>query len=253
MVRAADTLRTLHLGLLLGLLLACSGSVGAQEGLPVTLVTPDGSHVPFTIAHQEGTGWLISSFAGDVASPSAGVLMMDVGGTIMPVPVDQIARADTISWGGEQVWRYTLDDGRVFVAPRGSGPNYFLSITGLNEFGVRQQLTSRPGGVQPFLAIVFDPNATADTIYLRSGDVMNGEVVPRPMALDTAYGRLVFEPWQLQRIVLEGAANGEDLVLFRSGDQMRGILDRDHVELIVASGTSVVPIDEVHSVTFRMR
>ena len=132
MVRASVILRILFVGLVL----TWSGAAWAQEDVPVTLVTPGGSHVPFTILHH-GTDLLISSYAGDVSSPASGLVMMDIGGTITPVPVDRLARADTIHWAGEPVWRYTLKDGRTFVAPRGQGANYFLWITGLNEFGVR--------------------------------------------------------------------------------------------------------------------
>jgi len=231
------------------------GGALAQGAFPVTLVTPDGSHVPFELASRVEAGTQVPTvvFQSGGSSSGWGRVFASVGGTTTPIPVDLLARVELAAAGEVPVWRYSLRDGRVFDAPTGGDPR--IRILGTNQFGLSEDLTSHAEAplAQPFIGIVFDPTALTDTVYLANGDVLHGSANVGILTVATPYGTLTIDQAVLERVIIGGSA-GADLVLLRTGDRISGLVRDDMLQVSLEAGGGVaVPWGDVRSVTFFMR
>lgn len=228
------------------------GSALAQDPWPVTLVTPDGSHVPFEVGSRAEAGAHVPAlvFQWGGSSSGWGRVFASVGGAVTPIPVDLLARLELVTPGDRTVWRYTLRDGRVYDAPTGNDPR--VRILGSNQFGLSEDLTSHAEDPrqQPFIGIVFDPTTLTDTVYLANGDVLHGSANLAALTVATPYGTLTIDRSVLERVVVGGSA-GADLVLLRTGDRISGLVRHDMLQVSLEAGGGVtVPWPDVLSVTF---
>jgi len=231
------------------------GSVLAQDAWPVTLITPDGSHVPFEVGSRPEAGARVPTlvFQWGGSSSGWGRVFASVGGAVTPIPVDLLARLELVTPGDRTVWRYSLRDGRVFDAPTGDDPR--IRVLGSNQFGLSEDLTSHAEEprMQPFIGIVFDPTALTDTVYLSNGSVLNGTADVAALAFATPYGTLTIDHAVLERVIVGGSA-GADLVLLRTGDRISGLVRDDLLQVSLEAGGGVtVPWGDVLSVTFSGR
>ena len=134
-------------------------AAAAQASVPAMITQRDGSTVPFTIT---------SALYGDgQRARTWGSFHLDVNGVSTVVPLERIARAHLVWPGTRTVWRFTLDDGRVFDGFVGSD-DARLRFCGLTEFGGRVCHESYPTlpDQQPILAVVFDADvAVTDEFF----------------------------------------------------------------------------------------
>lgn len=246
------------------------GSTFAQDSLRITLVTPNGTAVPFTLgsagsgSNRAFTAWYYSG-GGDATN---GIFYANVGGTRTAVPLNMIARADLVSPGTATVWRFTLKDGRVLDGFVDGSPQ--LYVEGTNEFGARQSLVTQPRDPsrQPFISVIFDPAATApgqattpgaqltvradaDNVNLRNGDILSGTILTTEFTIQASYGTLTFSKDQLQSITVENVAGKTDQVLLKVGDRVSGVLQNPSIQMTLTSGATItLEKGNIASITF---
>ena len=266
MLRRTATLAALTVALILGL--ATHGFAQA-DGFPVTLIMRDGTSVPFTIGVSTGrdTRGHPRALYYDGATWSEGQFMASVGGTSTRVPITQVARADLVTPGERTVWRATLKDGRVFDgAVVGNNPHFL--VTGTNQFGASESQTSYPRNPehQPFIAVIFDPDAVApgeataqqpaaradvDSVTLRNGDILSGTILTGEFTVQASYGTLTFTSEQLASIRIEDAAGKTDQFVLQVGDRVSGVLQNTTVEMTLTTGATItLEKGNIASITF---
>jgi len=148
-------------------------AAGAQAStpIPVLITQRDGTTVPFTLES--------ALYRDGQRSATWGQLWLEINGVSTVVPLERIVRAQLVSPGTPTVWRFTLDDGRVFdgfVA----NDDARLRFCGRTEFGGQACHESFPTlpDQQPILAVVFDLEAPGPD--LRYSGVVPGWVVEVP-------------------------------------------------------------------------
>ncbi len=151
----------------------------AQASIPVMITQRDGTTVPFSIESAlYRDGHLAASW---------GSFHLDINDVSTVVPVDRIVHAHLVWPGTQTVWRFTLDDGRVFdgfVA----NDDARLRFCGRTEFGGRACHESFPTlpDRQPILAVAFDPDVPGpDQFY--SGVVPGWAVYAPGWTLETRW------------------------------------------------------------------
>ena len=241
------------------------------DGLPVTLIMRDGTHVPFTImpsTHVATRGRLSVHYTDGVEWPIE-QFMADVGGASTPIPITQIARADLVAPGERTVWRAILKDGRIFDGKITSGGlDAHFQLDGVNQFGASESLISYPRNPnrQPFIGIIFDPDAVApgeataqqpaaradvDSVTLRNGDILSGTILTGEFTVQASYGTLTFTSDQLASITIEDAAGKTDQFVLQVGDRVSGVLQNTTVEMTLTTGTTItLEKGNIASITF---
>ena len=66
---------------------------------------------------------------------------MVVDGVVTPVPNQLVVRADLVTVAGRSVWRFTLEDGRIYDGHIETDGAY-VYFDGTNQFGVREEFRS---------------------------------------------------------------------------------------------------------------
>lgn len=241
-------------------------ALAQNEPLPVTLILPDGTESPFDISHHDGEPRVYYTDASRNTFAS-GIFVVSVGGSSQQMPIDLITRADLVDPGSETIWRFTLKDGRMFDgAVQDSGARLFL--TGTNQFGTQETLNSRPRNpdAQPFIGVIFDETAAtqsggassqqtahgdADTVNLRNGDVLSGDILTTEFVVQASYGTLSFAQDQLASISIESQNGRTDQVVLDVGDRVSGVLKNESIEIALTSGATVtLEKGNIGSITF---
>ena len=237
----------------------------AQAGLPVVLVLPDGTQVPFTVA-ASSQSYDVSYMAGRLNTFPRGNFHINVGGSRTNLPLDQVARADLLNHGTEDaVWRFTLKDGRQFDGLVSSTGAQFW-ISGRNQFGADESLVSLPSrpGEQAFIGVIFDPDAVApgeavapaaradvDSVTLRNGDMLSGSILTDEFTVQASYGTLTFTSEQLTSIRIEDAAGKTDQFVLKVGDRVSGVLQNTTLEMTLTTGATItLEKGNIASITF---
>lgn len=95
------------------------------------------------------------------------------------------------------------------------------------------------------------PVPETDTVVLKNGDVLRGQVLDAVFALRASYADLSFKVAEVSQIVLEGAGANIEQVMLRTGDRVSGVLTNATIRVRLISGTVVtIDKDKVKSVTF---
>jgi hypothetical protein len=246
----------------------------AQDGFAVTLVTRDGTHVPFTIdvsAGRDTRGEPHIRYRDGGGAVAVGQFMANIGdGNRTPIPFTLIARVDLVAPGERSVWRATLSDGRVFDGAVDSvgGSGAALILYGVNQFGAAESFLSYPRDPerQPLIAVIFDPDAVAagevtaqppaahadvDRVALRNGDVLSGSILTTEFTIQASYGKLTFTSEQLATITIESAAGKTDQVVLKVGDSVSGVLQNTTIEMTLSSGATItLEKGNIASITF---
>ena len=94
--------------------------------------------------------------------------------------------------------------------------------------------------------------AKYDTVVLRNGDTVTGEVQNDTFAIKTSYASLEFHRDKLAKVDMEGAGANLDIVTLRVGDKISGVLETSVIRLkLVAGQETELDKDKIKTIRFR--
>ena len=141
----------------------------------------------------------------------------------------------------------------IFNFERGSKAN---PLRGRSSFGEWSMY------LRDIYKIDFNPSVTSQPqvsvtssefgqILLKNGDIISGEIKTGPFKLRTPYGTLTFEADKISSIDFEGGGQNIDVVVFKVGDKISGVVEVDTINLLMRSGTEVnLDKEEIKQITF---
>jgi len=100
--------------------------------------------------------------------------------------------------------------------------------------------------------ITLEQAAQHDSVTLRNGDTITGDILNDSFTIQTSYGRLTFKRAEVEKIVVEGAGTNVDVLRLRIGDKLSGVLQDSKIRLRLVSGT-VTELDKDKVKEVRLR
>jgi hypothetical protein len=98
-----------------------------------------------------------------------------------------------------------------------------------------------PGTAQPAAGVSSGQSGgrAADTIVLKNGDVMTGDLKDDAFTIKTSYAEITFKRPEINRITLEGGGANVDVLVLVRGDRLSGMLQNAQVTITLEGGKAV--------------
>lgn len=92
-----------------------------------------------------------------------------------------------------------------------------------------------------------------DSMYMKNGDVISGDVLTETFKLKTSYGELEFKATDIRSIKFEGGGgNNVDVIILKVGDKLSGVMQNDKVLVKLSSGVEItLEKDKMKEIIFK--
>jgi hypothetical protein len=93
-----------------------------------------------------------------------------------------------------------------------------------------------------------------DTIELKNGDIITGNISNKNFTIKTSYATLTFDIDKFRQIQIEGNETKQDVLTLRIGDRISGVLQTTEIEIELASGAKTkIAKDKIHLIQMKKK
>ena len=91
-----------------------------------------------------------------------------------------------------------------------------------------------------------------DSISLKNGDTLTGEVINETISIKTSYATLKLNTSEIEKIIFEYGSNNIDALHLRTGDKLSGVIQDQQITLRLVGGNEMkIDRDKIRNICFR--
>ncbi|MBA7546906.1 hypothetical protein ES705_39307 [subsurface metagenome] len=97
-----------------------------------------------------------------------------------------------------------------------------------------------------------------DTIFLKNGDILSGEILNERFTVVNPYGTLIFCISDLAQIIFEEVKEQRPTdiarIILRIGDRVSGVVQEEKINIMLVSGEEIaIEKEKIAHITFELR